>query len=82
MPKFTDGTWWYSNGFVRRRENERILANVLYARADEETDANGRLMAAAPRMLQMLKDFVAAENTVEVDIAWLQAKALLKELDA
>ena len=81
MPKHTDGTWKYNLGFVRRVENEQILAGVLLTGTDGECDANGRLMAAAPRMLQLLKDFVATENSVDVDAVWLQAKRLLKEFD-
>ena len=81
MPKHTDGTWKYVLGFVRRVENEQILAGVLLTGTDGECDANGRLMAAAPRMLQLLKDFVATENSVDVDAVWLRAKKLLKEFD-
>ena len=80
MPKHTDGTWVYIWGFVRRRENEQILAGVTLTGTDGESDANGRLMAAAPRMFRLLEEL--ATSSCGVRELRKKAKALLKELDA
>lgn len=49
MPRFTQGEWYFSNGYVRlrsddERKNEMTLATTLYADTYEEKQANGRLM--------------------------------------
>ena len=72
----TEGSWYYSNGYVRvhskdQRKDGMILAATMSVETYEGRQANGRLMAAAPKMYEVIKKFIAEArvliNIVEVD---------------
>ena len=67
MSQFTKGEWHYDSvgNYIRLRKDEAILATVMYADTFEEKQANGRLMAAAPKMYMELKNFLDFVDNVK-----------------
>ncbi len=63
---YTKGSWYYANGYVRarskdQRKNGIILAATTCAETYEEQQANGRLMAAAPELYELVLDELRGE---------------------
>ena len=98
MPDFTKGKWawdmWPPNEFdksIAIITPAKVIANVINQRVISETNANARLIAAAPEMygllyeaLQELKGYKPIENgisTVYPDIEALLARIDGKELN-
>ena len=83
MNKFTPGKWqiqYKRNVVVEDEGVERLIAFAsamsLRDKSDEEAYANARLIAAAPRMYELLKrcmqdDEVDLDPDLEGDILWL-----------
>lgn len=66
MAQHTSGPWSYdhSNGVIET-EKRVVVAFGRYQRTDEETKANGRLIAATPDLLEALRHLTewGRENT-------------------
>jgi len=57
--KHTSGTWHAKDGQIYLTETGRTLALIThYDQYDEEQEANAKLMAAAPELLQMVYDLM------------------------
>ena len=85
MAEFTKGTWKFvsRSGRFRIFSNDRTIAEtprpILPLR--EEVEANARLIAAAPEMFELLKNFTQCKNNVEIGSLQLHVKQLLTRID-
>lgn len=48
---------------VSNKSGQMFIADVLKLDADEQTEANAKLIAAAPDLLEALKDIIHANDT-------------------
>ena len=56
MSKFTEGEWWFAGGReIISMPSQTKIAKVHAVHSLDETKANGRLLAMAPQMLDMLE---------------------------
>jgi hypothetical protein len=81
MAKHTSGEWKY----VRGAKLGYIVANskpVADVSGPDRTtqDTNGRLIAAAPKMLELLQDLMVIWDEDRLDELRLRTRALLKEV--
>jgi hypothetical protein len=58
MKKYTQGTWFKSNSFIRTEKS--LIAEIMQIRKNGsalfiESEANASLIAAAPELLEVLK---------------------------
>jgi hypothetical protein len=81
MAKHTPGEWEYVRGAKLGYivANSKLVADV--SGPDRITQlANGRLIAAAPRMLELLQDLMVTWDEDRLDELRLRTRALLKEV--
>jgi hypothetical protein len=90
MAKHTPGEWRYDQKVAQvLSEDSHVLADVRFNRlsfvnikdADATQAANGRLIAAAPRMLDLLQDLMVTWDEDRLDELRLRTRALLKEVE-
>lgn len=65
MVKHTQGEWKIVDGHRIETEDYGLIANVRGDLTDSETKANARLIAAAPKLLQALKDAITSISCSE-----------------
>ncbi len=56
MSKFTKGSWVFRNKYILSKD--RIIAEVMTTEINNDFKANGRLLAAAPEMYELLRRYV------------------------
>ncbi len=97
MSKFTKGKWFHcwQNMKVGKRKRIEIVAGVKVSEgaiksianisgSDTEAQANARLIAAAPDMYKLLKDFIssdAATDSIEYQLLQTVAAEVLNNID-
>jgi hypothetical protein len=65
MSKHTCGPWTHRNGRIFQTDREELtIAKVAIAFDGDYSVANGRLLAAAPELLDALENLVIDANTV------------------
>lgn len=73
--KFTKGTWFIDNDFITVEVDgiDEVICDLdpegvwptVYQRSEEEKDANAKLIAAAPDMLEALEYIIESINPVD-----------------
>ena len=86
MPNFTQEKWRYiemNNTIVTDGEKYKPIAHLVgcIAFPEDEYKANGRLIAAAPEMYDLLKVWVQIQAQPTLRIAQERAKELLAQID-
>ena len=57
MAKFTPGPWKNAGLYIIDPDHKNIIAGIIRKLGyDDEVEANGRLIAAAPEMYELLKE--------------------------
>jgi hypothetical protein len=86
--KHTPGPWTHdfklSNGFIPFGTVDSDRGAICFVTLQsEEVQANTRLIAAAPELLEALKSYIAtmSPNSVEADEKWLIAKAAIAKAE-
>ena len=90
MTKFTPGPWTVKTGFVQsannllywqiEKDHDCIVANQFYYAADDEeaSQANARLIAAAPDMYAALQLFIIGANVSYITALEIARAAIAK----
>ena len=58
MTKFTQGKWIFDDEYIFTANKGWMIADVMAVRNKDECNANGRLIAAAPEMYELLESLV------------------------
>ena len=63
MTKFTQGKWIFDDEYIFTANKGWMIADVMAVRNKDEFNANGRLIAAAPEMYEILSKIVKFYST-------------------
>jgi hypothetical protein len=73
MSKYTKGPWMVRNGkIIEKCYNGFVIADVRGATEVTQDEANARLIAAAPELLEALKSVAARTGIPKSEADWLK----------